>query len=263
MTNTERRPRDRHRRSHRRTVERNATGERADILETLRTHRYFLRHTVAGPDRRAGRPAPDGQRADCLGGLIKHVAATESGWVDFIARGPEAMASRGESTRTELAQTGQRVPDAARRDPGRGPRRLRASRRPAPTSWSRRSPTSTCRTRSRRPRGSRPARPARRGACSCTSSPRPPSTPATPTSSARPSTARRRWAEHPPGASPAPGGPGTRGRSVAGLGRSAPAAPPCTPCSLCTNGSRCARTRRRLRTSQPPGSPARRGPPAG
>ena len=28
-----------------------------------------------------------------LGGLIKHVASTESGWVDFIERGPESMPS--------------------------------------------------------------------------------------------------------------------------------------------------------------------------
>ena len=27
----------------------------------------------------------------CLGGLIKHVAAVEEGWVNFILEGPSAM----------------------------------------------------------------------------------------------------------------------------------------------------------------------------
>ena len=33
-----------------------ASGERADILETLRTHRYFLRHTVEGLTDEQARP---------------------------------------------------------------------------------------------------------------------------------------------------------------------------------------------------------------
>src|SRR5918995_5473643 len=69
-----------------------ATGERADILETLRTHRYFLRHTVDGLTEEQARLTPTAS-ALSLGGLIKHVAATESGWVDFIERGPDAMPS--------------------------------------------------------------------------------------------------------------------------------------------------------------------------
>jgi hypothetical protein len=69
-----------------------ATGERADILETLRTHRYFLRHTVAGLTDEQARLTPT-VSALSLGGLIKHVASTESGWVDFIERGPESMPS--------------------------------------------------------------------------------------------------------------------------------------------------------------------------
>jgi uncharacterized damage-inducible protein DinB len=69
-----------------------ASGERADILETLRTHRYFLRHTVEGLTDEQARLTPT-VSALSLGGLIKHVASTESGWVDFIEHGPSAMPS--------------------------------------------------------------------------------------------------------------------------------------------------------------------------
>jgi hypothetical protein len=66
------------------------TGERADILETLRTHRYFLRHTVDGLTDEQARLSPTASELT-LGGLVKHVAATESMWTDFIERGTEAM----------------------------------------------------------------------------------------------------------------------------------------------------------------------------
>ena len=83
----------------------NATGERADILETLRTHRYFLRHTVEGLTDEQARLSPTASELT-LGGLIKHVASTESSWVDFIERGTEAMAMpEGEfDPNSELAQ---------------------------------------------------------------------------------------------------------------------------------------------------------------
>lgn len=67
-----------------------STGERADLLQTLRQHRHFLRHTVRGlTDEQAGQRTTVSDL--CLGGLIKHVAATEARWADFIVRGPEAM----------------------------------------------------------------------------------------------------------------------------------------------------------------------------
>ena len=69
-----------------------ATGERADILETLRTHRFFLRHTVNGLTDEQARLSPTASELT-LGGLIKHVAATEAGWADFVEKGPEAMPS--------------------------------------------------------------------------------------------------------------------------------------------------------------------------
>jgi hypothetical protein len=66
------------------------TGERADILETLVTHRQFLRHTVQGlTDDQARQRTTVSELT--LGGLIKHVAEVESGWVDFILNGPETM----------------------------------------------------------------------------------------------------------------------------------------------------------------------------
>ena len=68
------------------------TGERADILESLRAHRYFLRHTVAGLTDDQARLTPTAS-ALCLGGLIKHVAAMERQWVAFIEHGTEAMPS--------------------------------------------------------------------------------------------------------------------------------------------------------------------------
>ena len=69
-----------------------ASGERADILETLRAHRYFLRHTVEGLTDEQARLTPTASQL-CLGGLVKHVAAIESGWIDFVERGTEAMPS--------------------------------------------------------------------------------------------------------------------------------------------------------------------------
>jgi hypothetical protein len=71
------------------------TREHTDLLAALARRRYFLRFTL--------RELTDAQASErttaselCLGGLIKHVANTERGWVEFIQRGPSAMASGGE-----------------------------------------------------------------------------------------------------------------------------------------------------------------------
>ena len=91
-----------------------ASGERADILETLRTHRYFLRHTVEGLSDEQARLSPTASELT-LGGLIKHVAATESSWADFIERGTEAMAMPDRRVRPEPGGdrgVGERVPAA-------------------------------------------------------------------------------------------------------------------------------------------------------
>jgi Protein of unknown function (DUF664) len=64
--------------------------ERADLLETLRKHRFFLRFTARGlTDEQAGLRTTVSEL--CIGGIIKHVAKVESNWVDFIVGGAEAM----------------------------------------------------------------------------------------------------------------------------------------------------------------------------
>jgi hypothetical protein len=66
------------------------TGERADLLEALAAHRGFLRHTVQGlTDEQARQRTTVSELT--LGGLIKHVAEIERGWVDFVLEGPAAM----------------------------------------------------------------------------------------------------------------------------------------------------------------------------
>lgn len=66
------------------------TGERADLLQSLRQHREFLLFTVRNltDEQAASRPTVSEL---CLGGLIKHVGETERGWVDFILEGPSGL----------------------------------------------------------------------------------------------------------------------------------------------------------------------------
>ena len=68
------------------------TAERADLLESIRRHRYFLRYTVRDltDEQAALRPTAS---ALCLGGLIKHVAETEEMWMNFAVGGAEAMST--------------------------------------------------------------------------------------------------------------------------------------------------------------------------
>jgi uncharacterized damage-inducible protein DinB len=76
------------------------TSEHADFLQTLATHRRFLRVTVRGlSDEQAAQRTT--VSALCLGGLIKHVADAESKWVDFIVGGPAAMADGNEEGNTD------------------------------------------------------------------------------------------------------------------------------------------------------------------
>jgi len=71
--------------------------ERADIVETLRSHRRFLRHTVEGlDDEQAARRTTISEL--CLGGLIKHVSQVEANWAQFIVEGPSAMPAFDEAT---------------------------------------------------------------------------------------------------------------------------------------------------------------------
>ena len=78
------------------TEQSHANRERADLIETLRTHRAFLRQTVEGlTDEQAARRTTTSEL--CLGGLIKHVALVEEGWADFVERGPAAQAGADEA----------------------------------------------------------------------------------------------------------------------------------------------------------------------
>jgi uncharacterized damage-inducible protein DinB len=71
--------------------------ERRDILETLGAHRQFLRTTAAGlTDAQAAHRST--VSALSVGGLIKHVASTESGWADFIVFGPDGLGSSDEAS---------------------------------------------------------------------------------------------------------------------------------------------------------------------
>ncbi|MGI5447906.1 DinB family protein [Streptomyces sp. CA-243310] len=65
-------------------------AERADLLAALGTARTALLATVRGldDDRLGDRPTA-GEL--CLGGLIKHVASMEEGWLRFVVEGPSAM----------------------------------------------------------------------------------------------------------------------------------------------------------------------------
>ena len=64
--------------------------EHADLLETLATHRAFLRFTVRGLNDEQISVRTTASEL-CLGGLLKHVAAVEKGWANFIAQGPKAL----------------------------------------------------------------------------------------------------------------------------------------------------------------------------
>ena len=66
-------------------------GERADLLAELAVARAILVATTEGlTDEQLGlRPTASSL---CLGGLIKHVAATEEAWGRFIVEGTSAMA---------------------------------------------------------------------------------------------------------------------------------------------------------------------------
>jgi uncharacterized damage-inducible protein DinB len=65
-------------------------SERTDLLEALGTHRHFLRYTTRDLTDEQARQRTTASELT-LGGLIKHVSAIESGWVDFVLEGPSSM----------------------------------------------------------------------------------------------------------------------------------------------------------------------------
>ncbi|GAY10692.1 DinB family protein [Pseudonocardia sp. N23] len=65
---------------------RTATGERADLLEALAKQRFFLVNTLRELSDEQLTSTPTVSEL-CLVGLVKHVAATEDSWLDFIENG--------------------------------------------------------------------------------------------------------------------------------------------------------------------------------
>ena len=63
--------------------------ERADLLDLLRKHRQLFRLTVQGLTDEQAAATPTVSTL-CLGGLVKHVAAVEKTWADFVVDGPAA-----------------------------------------------------------------------------------------------------------------------------------------------------------------------------
>lgn len=74
------------------TAETVLTDERADLLETLAKHRFFLRYTAQGLTDEQARQRTTASELT-IGGLIKHVAAVERGWARFVRGGAEEMES--------------------------------------------------------------------------------------------------------------------------------------------------------------------------
>ena len=67
------------------------SDEHADLLQALQAHRSFLRVTVQGLADEQARQRTT-VSALTLGGLVKHVAATEASWVQFALHGAGAFA---------------------------------------------------------------------------------------------------------------------------------------------------------------------------
>jgi len=68
------------------------TGERADLLVSLDRHRYFLRYAARDLTEEQARQTPT-VSALSVGGLIKHVTATEAQWLRFAVGGAAEMMS--------------------------------------------------------------------------------------------------------------------------------------------------------------------------
>jgi len=77
--------------------------ERADLLEALGTQRHFLRFTTKDLTDEQARQRTTASELT-LGGLIKHVSSTESGWVDFIVDGPSALGDFSTMTEADFAR---------------------------------------------------------------------------------------------------------------------------------------------------------------
>lgn len=63
------------------------TTERSDLLDVLRKHRGLFLATVSGLTDEQARLRPTASELT-LGGLVKHVSATEREWARFVVEGP-------------------------------------------------------------------------------------------------------------------------------------------------------------------------------
>ena len=77
--------------------------ERADLLAGLGTARYFLRFTVRDLTDEQARQRTTASELT-LGGLIKHVAAIEQGWADFVLDGPSALGDFSAMTEADMTR---------------------------------------------------------------------------------------------------------------------------------------------------------------
>jgi len=66
------------------------TGERRDLVESLRVHRGFLRQTLQGLDEEQATRRTTVSVLN-LAGLVKHVADTEAAWLRFAQGDPSGM----------------------------------------------------------------------------------------------------------------------------------------------------------------------------
>jgi hypothetical protein len=71
-------------------------GERADLLDLLGKHRFFLRNTLRDLTDEQAAAHPTVSEL-CLGGLIKHVSLAERRWADFVVEGQTAMTQTPDS----------------------------------------------------------------------------------------------------------------------------------------------------------------------
>ena len=83
----------------------NLDPERADILAGLGSARHFLRFTVRDLTDEQARQRTTASELT-LGGLIKHVAAVEQGWADFVLEG--RVPGRRQVPGLTLSQAGRR-----------------------------------------------------------------------------------------------------------------------------------------------------------
>ena len=81
----------------------NLDGERTDILAGLASARHFLRFAARDLTDEQARQRTTASELS-LGGLIKHVAATEQGWATFVLEGPSALGDVNDMTDADMAR---------------------------------------------------------------------------------------------------------------------------------------------------------------